>query len=182
MFDAVKAAPDPSPAQEKPLASHTGGARFAYNAMLARAKTAFDAGENIEQSFYAPHKQWNINKDTLAVGDDGEPRWAENPKGSPQSRAGIFGEGGGSPNWPKNRKRERGRPERGRRAGHPKSKPKSKTTPRSAYTTGAFGLINGDPKTIRPPKTRRVHRIENAAERVGDAKALRMTITQRAGR
>lgn len=32
MFDAVKVALDPSPAQEKLLASHAGGARFAYNA------------------------------------------------------------------------------------------------------------------------------------------------------
>lgn len=33
MFDAVKAALNPSPTQERLLASHAGGARFAYNAM-----------------------------------------------------------------------------------------------------------------------------------------------------
>ena len=80
MFDAVKVALDPSPAQEKLLASHAGGARFAYNAMLARVKAAFDAGESIDQSFYALRKQWNMDKDALAVGEDGVIWWAENSK------------------------------------------------------------------------------------------------------
>ena len=80
MFDAVKVALDPSPAQERRLTSHAGGARFAYNAMLARVKAAFDAGESIDQSFYALRKQWNMDKDALAVGEDGVIWWAENSK------------------------------------------------------------------------------------------------------
>ena len=44
MFEAVKVALDPSPAQERRLVSHAGGARFAYNVMLARVKAAMDAG------------------------------------------------------------------------------------------------------------------------------------------
>ena len=44
MLEAVKVALDPTPSQERRLLSHAGGARFAYNAMLARVKAAFDAG------------------------------------------------------------------------------------------------------------------------------------------
>lgn len=176
MFDAVKVALDPSPAQEKMLASHAGGARFAYNAMLARVKAAFDAGESIDQSFYALRKQWNMDKDALAVGDDGEPWWAENSKEA--YSYGLESLAKGLSNWSKSRKGDR----KGRRVGFPKFKSKSKTTPRFAYTAGGFGLIDGDPKALRLPKIGRIHCMENVAERVGDAKVLRMTISQRAGR
>lgn len=176
MFEAVKVALDPSPVQESLLLSHAGGARFAYNAMLARVKAAFDAGESIDQSFYALRKQWNMDKDALAVGDDGEPWWAESSKEA--YSYGLESLAKGLSNWSKSRKGDR----KGRRVGFPKFKSKSKTTPRFAYTAGGFGLIDGDPKAIRLPKIGRVHCMENVAERVGDAKVLRMTISQRAGR
>ena len=176
MFEAVKVALDPSPVQESLLLSHAGGARFAYNAMLARVKAAFDAGESIDQSFYALRKQWNMDKDALAVGDDGEPWWAENSKEA--YSYGLESLAKGLSNWSKSRKGDR----KGRRVGFPKFKTKNKTTPRFAYTAGGFGLIDGDPKAIRLPKIGRVHCMENVAERVGDAKVLRMTISQRAGR
>ena len=176
MFEAVKVALDPSPVQESLLLSHAGGARFAYNAMLARVKAAFDAGESIDQSFYALRKQWNMDKDALAVGDDGEPWWAENSKEA--YSYGLESLAKGLSNWSKSRKGDR----KGRRVGFPKFKTKNKTTPRFAYTAGGFGLIDGDPKALRLPKIGRVHCMENVAERVGDAKVLRMTISQRAGR
>ena len=66
--------------------------------------------------------------------------------------------------------------------GFPKFKSESKTTPRFAYTAGGFGLIEGDPKTLRLPKIGRVHCMENVANRVGDGRVLRMTISQHAGR
>ena len=53
----MKVALDPTPSQERRLLSHAGAARFAYNAMLAHVKAAFDAGESIDQSFYALRKQ-----------------------------------------------------------------------------------------------------------------------------
>lgn len=65
MFEAVKVALDPSPAQGKLLASHAGGARFAYNTMLARVKVALDAGEKIDWSSYALLRWWNANKGAL---------------------------------------------------------------------------------------------------------------------
>ena len=80
MPDAVKAAPDPSLAQERPLASHAGGAHFTYNATPARAKAARDAGRaQISRSTRrASSRTWT--KDALTASDDGEPWQAENSK------------------------------------------------------------------------------------------------------
>ena len=81
-------------------------------------------------------------------------------------------------NWSKSRKGQR----KGCRVGFPKFKAKDRATPRFAYTTGSFGLIQGDPKALKLPRIGRVHCLEDVAERVGDARVLRMTVSRRAGR
>ena len=172
----MKVALDPTPSQERRLLSHAGAARFAYNAMLAHVKAALDVGEKPEWSFWSIRKRWNADKDTIAVGEDGKPWWQENSKEAYSS--GIEALAKGLSNWSKSRKGDR----KGRRVGFPKFKSKSKTTPRFAYTAGGFGLIEGDPKTLRLPKIGRVHCMENVANRVGDGRVLRMTISQHAGR
>ena len=176
MFEAVKVALDPSPAQEKRLLSHAGGARFAYNAGLAHVKAALDAGEQSNLSFYSLRKWWNSVKDELAVGDGGVIWWPENSKEA--YSYGLESLSKGLSNWWKSRKGER----KGRRVGFPKFKSKDRTSPRFAYTAGGFGLIKGDPKALRLPKVGRVHCMENVAERVGGAHVMRMTVSQRAGR
>lgn len=176
VFEAVKVALDPSPAQERLLLSHTGAARFAFNAGLAHVKAGIDAGEKPEWSFYSLRKWWNANKDALAVSDDGVIWWTENSKEAYTS--GLESLANALSNWVKSRKGER----KGRRVGFPRFKAKDRTVPRFAYTTGGFGLIEGDPKALRLPKIGRVHCMENIAERVGDARVLRMTVSQRAGR
>jgi putative transposase len=176
MFEAVKVALDPSPAQEKRLLSHAGGARFAYNAGLAHVKAALDAGEQPNLSFYSLRKWWNSVKDELAVGGGGVIWWADNSKEA--YSYGLESLSKGLSNWWKSRKGDR----KGRRVGFPKFKAKDKATPRFSYTAGGFGLIDGDPKALRLPKIGRVHCMENVAERVNGAKVLRMTISQRAGR
>ena len=176
VFEAVKVALDPSPAQERLLLSHAGAARFAFNAGLARVKEALDAGAKPEWSFYSLRKWWNANKDALAVSDDGVIWWGENSKEAYSS--GLEALAKGLSNWAKSRKGER----KGRRVGFPRFKSKDRTVPRFAYTTGTFGLIHGDPKALRLPKIGRVHCMENVTARVGDAKVLRMTVSQRAGR
>ena len=80
VFEAVKVALDPSPAQERLLLSHAGAARFAFNAGLAHVKSGIDAGAKPEWSYYALVRWWNANKDALAVNADGTPWWAENSK------------------------------------------------------------------------------------------------------
>ena len=171
----MKVALDPTPAQRRLLLSHAGAARFVFNAGLAHVKAASDAGESIDWSFYALRRWWNANKDTIAVGGDGVIWWAENSKEA--YSYGLESLAKGLSNWSKSRKGGR----KGLRVGFPKFKYKSKTTPRFAYTTG-FKLLGGDPKALRLPKIGRVHCMENVAERVGDAKVLRVTISQRAGR
>ena len=176
MFEAVKVALDPSPVQESLLLSHAGGARFAYNVGLAHVKEAIDAGEKPGWSFYTLRKWWNANKDELAVGGDGETWWQENSKES--YSYGLESLAKGLSNWSKSRKGDR----KGRKVGFPKFKSKDSDTPRFAYTAGCFGLVKGDPKALKLPRIGRVHCMEDVAKRVGDAKVLRMAISQYAGR
>ena len=176
VLEAVKVALDPSPTQERLLLSHAGAARFVYNAGLAHIKEALDAGEKPEWSFYSLRKWWNASKDALAVSDDGVIWWTENSKEAYSS--GLEALANALSNWSKSRKGAR----KGRRVGFPKFKAKSKAAPRFTYTTGAFGLIQGDPKALRLPKVGRVHCLEDVTERVGGARVLRMTVSKRAGR
>ena len=175
-MEAVKVALDPTPMQERLLLSHAGAARFAFNVGLAHVKAALDAGERPDLSSYALRRWWNANKDTVAVGDDGETWWQENSKES--YSYGLESLAKGLSNWSKSRKGDR----KGRKVGFPKFKTKNKATPRFAYTTGCFGLVKGDPKALRLPRIGRVHCVEDVAKRVGDGRVLRMTISQYAGR
>ena len=176
MFEAVKVALDPTPSQERRLRSHTGAARFAYNAGLARVKAALDAGEVLDWSFFALVNWWNSCKDELAVGGDGEPWWPENSKEA--YSYGVRSLASALSNWSKSRRGDR----KGRKVGFPKFKAKGRAVSRFAYTTGSFGLVKGDPKALKLPRIGRVHCMEDVASRVGDGRVLRMTISQRAGR
>ena len=111
MFEAVKVALDPSPAQERLLLSHAGAARFAFNAGLAHVKAGIDAGVKPEWSYYALVRWWNANKDALAVNADGTPWWAENSKEA--ANTGLRSLAAALSNWSKSRRGER----RGRKVG-----------------------------------------------------------------
>ena len=176
VLEAVKVALDPSPAQERLLLSHAGAARFAFNAGLAHVKEAIEAGDKPEWSFYSLRKWWNSNKDALAVSDDGVIWWGENSKEA--YSYGLEALAKGLLNWSKSRRGDR----KGRRVGFPRFKAKDRATPRFAYTTGCFGLIQGDPKALRLPRIGRVHCMEDVTARVGGARVLRMAVSRRAGR
>ena len=167
---------DPTPAQERLLLSHAGAARFAYNAGLAHVRAAIEAKEKPEWSLYGLRRWWNANKDTLAVNADGTPWWRENSKEAYSS--GLESLANALSNWSKSRKGER----KGRRVGFPTFKAKDRQRPRFAYTTGSFGLIEGDLKALRLPRIGRVHCMENVTGRVRGAKVVRMTVSRRAGR
>lgn len=169
VFEAVKVALDPTPAQERLLLSHAGAARFAFNAGLAHVKAGIDTGAKPEWSYYALVRWWNANKDALAVNADGTPWWAENSKEA--ANTGLRSLASALSNWVKSRRGAR----KGRRVGFPRFKAKDRATPRFAYTTGSFGLIEGDPKALRLPKVGRVHCMEDVTERVNGARVLRMT-------
>lgn len=176
MLEAVKVALDPTPVQERLMLSHAGAARFAYNAGLAHVKETIETGGKLEWTLYALRRWWNANKGTLAVDADGTPWWRENSKEAYNS--GLEALSDALSNWSKSRKGER----KGRRVGFPRFKAKDRETPRFAYTTGSFGLVRADPKALRLPRIGRVHCMENVAGRVDGARALRMTVSCRAGR
>lgn len=179
MFEAVKVALDPTPAQERLMLSHAGAARFAYNAGLAHVKAALDAGEKPEWSLFSLQHWWVVNRDTLAVDSDGAIWWHENS--SMSYRSGLKALADALSNWSKSRKGKR----KGPRVGFPKFKAKDRETPRFSYSisglrTGA--LIEGDAKALWLPRIGRVHCMENVTALVGGARVVRMTISQRAGR
>ena len=179
MFEAVKVALDPTPAQERLMLSHAGAARFAFNAGLAHVKAALEAGEKPEWSYFSLINWWNANKDTLAVDADGVPWWRENASKTYESALKALADG--LSNWVKNRKGKR----KGPRVGFPKFKAKDRGTPRFAYSTSGArsgGLIKDDPKALRLPHIGRVHCMENVTALVNGARVVRMTISQRAGR
>ena len=176
VLESVKVALDPSPAQEQLFLSHAGAARFAFNAGLAHVKAGIEAGEKPEWSLYGLRRWWNSNKDALAVSDDGVIWWGENSKEAYSS--GLEALAKGLLNWSKSRRGDR----KGRRVGFPRFKAKDRATPRFAYTTGCFGLIQGDPKALRLPRIGRVHCMEDVTARVSDARVLRMAVSRRAGR
>ena len=62
MLEAVKAALDPTPRQERLLESHAGAARFAYNNGLAHVKDVLERGDTPEWSYYALRRWWNQAK------------------------------------------------------------------------------------------------------------------------
>ncbi|RSX51665.1 IS607 family element RNA-guided endonuclease TnpB [Bifidobacterium samirii] len=176
MLEAVRVTLDPTPAQERGLMSHAGAARFAFNAGLAHVKEMLEARERPAWSLYALRRWWNANKETLAVDASGAPWWRENSKEAYNS--GLEALSDALSNWSKSRKGQR----RGRKVGFPRFRTKDRATPRFAYTTGSFGLIDGDPKALKLPRIGRVHCMENVTKRVGDAKVLRMTVGRHAGR
>ena len=177
MLEAVKVALDPSPRQIRLMESHAGAARFAYNAGLAHVKDMLERGGKPEWSYYSLRRWWNANKDTLAVDTEtGETWWRENSKEA--YNTGLESLAGALSNWSKSRKGMR----KGRRMGFPRFRSKDKTTPRFAYTTGSFGLIDHDPYALRLPRVGRVHCMEDVSKRVDGARVLRMSVSRRAGR
>ncbi|MBF1731027.1 MAG: helix-turn-helix domain-containing protein [Trueperella pyogenes] len=101
MFEAVKVALDPTPAQERLMLSHAGAARFAYNAGLAHVKAAIEAGEKPEWSLFSLQHWWVENRDTLAVDEDGVIWWRENSKEA--YRSGLRWLAEALSNWSKSR-------------------------------------------------------------------------------
>ena len=85
---------DPTPAQHEALLSHAGGARFAFNTMLAAVRANLDqrtaersSGSaeadltpSMSWSFRGLRDGWNQRKHAVAVREDGTPWWSENSK------------------------------------------------------------------------------------------------------
>ena len=174
-YEAVRVRLDPTPSQERRMASHAGAARFAYNAGLAHVKEAIDNGEPADWSHYALRRWWNANKDELAVNQTtGEVWWSQNSK---ETYSGAFRDlAQGFSNWLKSRKGQR----KGKRVGFPKFKSKNSVA-RFAYSTNFTAPTASDPYGLKLPRIGRVHCMENVYERVADAHLIRITVSRRAG-
>ena len=174
-YMAVKVRLDPTPRQERRMASHAGAARFAYNAGLAHVKEAIGGGEPPEWSHYSLRRWWNANKDELAVNQaTGEVWWDQNSK---EAYSGALRDlARGFSNWSKSRRGQR----KGKRVGFPKFKSKN-TTMRFAYSTGFTAPTASDPYGLKLPRIGRVHCMENVHERISGARLIRITVSRRAG-
>ena len=174
-YMAVKVRLDPTPRQERRMASHAGAARFAYNAGLAHVKEAIGGGEPPEWSHYDLRHWWNANKDGLAVNQTtGEVWWGQNSK---EAYSGALRDlARGFSNWSKSRKGQR----KGKRVGFPKFKSKN-TTMRFAYSTGFTAPTASDPYGLKLPRIGRVHCMKNVHERISGARLIRITVSRRAG-
>ena len=174
-YMAVKVRLDPTPKQERLMASHAGAARFAYNAGLAHVKEALENGEPTDWSHYALLRWWNANKDELAANQTtGVVWWGQNSKEA--YSGGLRSLAQGFSNWSKSRKGQR----KGKRVGFPKFKSKN-TVMRFAYSTGFTAPTASDPYGLKLPRIGRVHCMENVYRRVNGARLIRISVSRRAG-
>lgn len=174
-YEAVKIRLDPTPRQERMLASHAGAARFAYNAGLAHVKDMLEKGEAPEWSHYALRRWWNANKDTLAVNPaTGIVWWSQNSKEAYSMALRDLAQG--LSNWAKSRKGQR----KGKRVGFPRFRTKNHAM-RFAYSTAFTAPTASDPYGLKLPRVGRVHCMENAHKRVNGARLIRVSVSHRAG-
>lgn len=66
MYEAVKAAIDPSPREGRLLASNCGGARFAYNTMLSYIEDCYKNNIDVKIDFYSIRRTWHEIRDKVA--------------------------------------------------------------------------------------------------------------------
>jgi putative transposase len=157
---AYRFALDPTPSQARAMASHVGGARFAYNwglglvesrlrqrsrlreqalveGMSKREADALAATVVVPWNLYALRREWNASKDCVA------PWWAANSKEAYSS--GLDGLARALRGYLDSSSRKR----KGRRLGWPRRK-KRRSRASCRFTTGGFGVT--DAHHIRLPR------------------------------
>jgi putative transposase len=146
VLQAYQYALDPAPPQVAALDSHAGGARFAYNTMLAAVKANLDqrnaersygiCGDrltpNLSWSFQDLRNRWNQIKHHVAVGIDGNPWWQRNSKEAYANAVANLAEA--LSNWDDSRTGER----KGPTMGFPRFKRKARTAKSFTFTTGTI--------------------------------------------
>jgi putative transposase len=179
---------DPTPSQESALRSHCGGQRFAFNWGLALVKANLDQRRaeasygcdvevltpSLNWSAYSLRKRWNRSKGEVA------PWWAENSKEAYSS--GLANLAAALANWndSRNGKRE------GPRARFPRFKGK-RAGLSCRFTTGAFGLTEGDRRHVKLPRIGVVRTHESTRKLArhverGTARIRSATVSLRSGR
>ncbi len=178
-YQAYRFALDPSPRQQRALASATGGARYSYNWGLRLVKKRLDAraaGQDVQVpwTLAALRREWNQAKEQDA------PWWRDNSKEAYSS--GLDGLARALGSFSASRAGTR----KGRRVGFPKFKRKHRARESCRFTTGAI-RVEPDRHHVTLPKlgTIRTHEsTRKLARRLeqGTARILSATISRTADR
>jgi putative transposase len=176
---AYRYALDPTPRQQRALASHCGAARRAFNWGLDLVKQRLDqraAGLDVEMPWTLPalRREWNRAKDQVA------PWWRENSKEAYSS--GLDALARALKNWAESKAGRRN----GRRIGFPNFKGKHRTRPACRFTTGAI-RVEPDRHHVVLPRIGRIKTHESTRKlarrlEAGTARILSTTITCTADR
>ncbi len=180
---AYRFALDPSPAQVRAFRSHAGGARKAYNTMLALVKAVMDqrAAERtygIAEEALTPSLGWSLaglRKEWNRRKDDAAPWWAENSKEAYNS--GLDALARGFDAWAESRKGERA----GAAVGFPVFK--SARSRRSVRFTTGMIRVEPDRRHVTLPRIGRIRTHESTrklARRIeaGTARILSATLSE----
>ena len=179
VHQAYRFALDPTRRQQGALASHVGGARFAYNWGLELIKRRLDeraAGQAVEVPWTLPalRREWNRCKVTVA------PWWAENSKEAYGS--GLDALARGLRNWADSKQGHRA----GAGVGFPRHKRKGQGRQACRFSTGAI-RVEADRHHVTLPRLGCLKTHESTrklARRLeqGTARILAATISQHGGR
>ena len=176
---AYRFALDPTPSQQRTLASHAGAARFAYNWGLHLVQERLEQ-RRVDSTAQVPwtlpdlRREWNQAKRQVA------PWWAENSKEAYSS--GLDGLARALTNWSDSRIGRR----KGRQVGFPRFKKKGRARDACRFTTGAIKVL-ADRKHVQLPRIGVLKSHESTrklARRVeqGSARILAATISRTADR
>lgn len=182
----VRVALDPTPTQQRLLASHAGAARFVFNRMLAEVKANLTAREWERRllggcltppqgwSLAALRRTWNAHKDRWA------PWWREVSKEA--FNHGLHALSDALKNWSDSRSGKRA----GRPVGFPRFRSRAKTRASFSYTTGSF-RPNVDRVSVQLPRVGRVHvheRLDDLVAAVDDGhvRVIRANVSRSQGR
>ncbi|WP_054054494.1 IS607 family element RNA-guided endonuclease TnpB [Alloactinosynnema sp. L-07] len=188
VVQAYRFALDPTAAQVAVFRSHCGAQRYAYNWGLALIKAALDQRraemsygvadaeptQSVTWSAYGLRKRWNQAKGVVA------PWWAENSKEAYSS--GLANLAAALGNWNASKKGARKGPKvrfprfKGKRAGLS-----------CRFTTGAFGLVDGDRRHVKLPRVGVIRTLESTRKLArhvsrGTARIRSATVTHQGGR
>ena len=179
VHQAYRFALDPTPAQQRALASHVGASRFAYNWGLALVKSRLDARATGEQvpvpwSLAALRREWNQAKRQVA------PWWAANSKEAYSS--GLHGLARALQSFSDAKAGRR----KGQHTGFPRFKVKGRCKESVRFTTGAI-RVEPDRTHVVLPRLGRIKTHESTRKlarrlEAGTARILSATVTQTAGR
>jgi putative transposase len=178
-LQAYRFALDPTPRQQRSLASHAGAARFAYNWGLHLVQERLEqrrAGEDIEVPWTLPALRWEWNRAKHQVA----PWWPDNSKEAYSS--GLDALAQALKNWSDSRNGRR----KGRPVGFPRCKTKRRARASCRFTTGGIRVL-ADRKHIQLPRIGIVRTHESTrklARRLehGTARILAATISRTADR